>query len=426
MKIKSIILNVLLIIILICLIYFFIYLNNSNFENFADGIISNPLISTNDNSIETIKIDEEQIGIVSSPVELEKEIKINNGLTFDKPLKNANFGYILEAVANDNDFKPKYIDGYYWINIQNVGTKYIYCIMDKSFKGGGWMLAMRSVYGSQNFSYNSEHFTLATTLNSDSEYISNNVIKDINDEDFKISSIGNKIFDYNIDPNIYDAKFDTFNNTLSAEWMAIFYVKDNEGNIIKGGDIQKNNRGYVWYETNVKIDDTYNKIKRIVSPMELFKFLDKSDRKINVKYAQNMGGKFTNANTIRQSGPAPFQSKNILFSSQPISEGNINFYGLNYNSGRPITNVRWGFTFNDSADNSNDVCGGIGTSYTGESTTGTRRGNLINKNKGYSAGNFEVKADNNATFFDRPVEELRNTSYAVEWYVRELGINCSV
>ena len=59
MKIKSIILNVLLIIILICFIYFFIYLNNSNFENFADGIISNPLISTNDNSIETIKFDEE-------------------------------------------------------------------------------------------------------------------------------------------------------------------------------------------------------------------------------------------------------------------------------------------------------------------------------------------------------------------------------
>lgn len=406
MKIKSIILNVLLIIILICFIYFFIYLNNSNFENFEN---------------EVTNIEQSTDYMVSSELPIEEELKVNNGLTFDKPLKNANYGFILEQVNSDDGFKPKYIDGYYWINIQNVGTKYIYCIMDKSFKGGGWMLAMRSVYGSQTFSYDSEHFTTASTLNEDSVYISKNVINNINAEDFKISSIGNKIFDYDLDPNIYDAKFETFNKSLAAEWMAIFYVKDNEGNIIKGGDIKNNNRGYVWYEKNVKIEDTYNKIKRIVSPMDLFIFLDKSNRKINKNYAQNMGGKFTNTNTIR-----PFQSKNLLFSSQPILEGNTNFYGLNYNSGRPITKVRWGFTFNDSADNTNDVCSGIGTSYTGETETGTKRGNSIKKIKGYSAGNFEVKADNYASFLDRPVEELRNTSYAVEWYVRELGINCSV
>ena len=415
MKIKSIILNVLLIIILICFIYFFIYLNNSNFENFEN---------------EPTNIEQSTDYIVSSEVPIEEELKVNNGLTFDKPLKNANFGFILEQVNSDNGFKPKYIDGYYWINIQNVGTKYIYCIMDKSFKGGGWMLAMRSVYGSQTFSYDSEHFTTASTLNEDSVYISKNVINNINAEDFKISSIGNKIFDYDLDPNIYDAKFETFNKSLAAEWMAIFYVKDNEGNIIKGGDIKNNNRGYVWYEKNVKIEDTYNKIKRIVSPMDLFIFLDKSNRKLNdgklySKLAQNILGKFMNTNTTRDNG-MPFQSKNLLFSSQPILEGNTNFYGLNYNSGRPITKVRWGFTFNDSADNTNDVCGGIGTSYTGETETGTKRGNSIKKIKGYSAGNFEVKADKNASFHDRPVEELRNTSYAVEWYVRELGINCSV
>ena len=415
MKIKSIILNVLLIIILICFIYFFIYLNNSNFENFEN---------------EPTNIEQSTDYIVSSEVPIEEELKVNNGLTFDKPLKNANFGFILEQVNSDNGFKPKYIDGYYWINIQNVGTKYIYCIMDKSFKGGGWMLAMRSVYGSQTFSYDSEHFTTASILNEDSVYISKNVINNINAEDFKISSIGNKIFDYDLDPNIYDAKFETFNKSLAAEWMAIFYVKDNEGNIIKGGDIKNNNRGYVWYEKNVKIEDTYNKIKRIVSPKDLFIFLDKSNRKLNdgklySKLAQNILGKFMNTNTTRDNG-MPFQSKNLLFSSQPILEGNTNFYGLNYNSGRPITKVRWGFTFNDSADNTNDVCGGIGTSYTGETETGTKRGNLIKKIKGYSAGNFEVKADKNASFHDRPIEELRNTSYAVEWYVRELGINCSV
>jgi hypothetical protein len=132
MKINSIILNVLFIIILICLIYFFIYLNNSNFENFANT--------------DPVDIPTEET-IVSSEVDLIEEVKTNNGLTFNKPLKNANFGYILEAVADKNVFIPKYIDGYYWVNIQNMGSQYIYCIMDKKYFGGGWMLAMRSVIG---------------------------------------------------------------------------------------------------------------------------------------------------------------------------------------------------------------------------------------------------------------------------------------
>ena len=409
MKIKSIILNVLLIIILICFIYFFIYLNNSNFENFEN---------------EPTKIEQSTDYIVSSRVQIEEEIKVNNGLTQDKPLKNANFGYILEAVAGENDFKPKFVDGYYWINIQDVGTKYIYCIMDKKYFGGGWMLALRSVFGSKNFSYDSPHFKEETLLNNEAKYISQNIIKDLKIDDFKISSIGDKIYSTNINeikPNIYDAKFDTFNNTKANEWMAIFYVKDKDGNIISGGDYKDNNRGWVWYEKNVKIDtiDNFNtKIKKLVSPLELFQFLDKykTEKKLSTTLAQNIGGKFTNA-TDRKT-----PLTNILFSSQPISVRNTSFYGLNYISGRNITNVRWGFNFNDSNDKSNDAFGGIGTSYSGEST---KRTNLRdNKNGGYSAGNFELD-DPSAEFLDRPVEELRNTSYAVEWYVREISTNCS-
>lgn len=426
MKIKSIILNVLFIIILICLIYFFIYLNNSNFENFTEGILTNPEKNDNqNNNIENTTI-ESQNNIVSSPIETINEVKVNNGLTFNKPLKNANFGYILESIANDNDFKPTFIDGYYWINIQDIGTKYIYCIMDKNYFGGGWMLAMRSVFGSKNFSYDSPHFKESTLLNNESEYISQNIIKDLKMDDFKISSIGNKIYSTNINeikPNIYDAKFDTFNNTKANEWMAIFYVKDKDGNIIRGGDYKDNNRGWVWYEKNVKIDtiDNFNtKIKKIVSPLELFQFLDKNktERKLSGKFAQNMYGKFTNATDRKK------PLTNILFSSQPISERNTSFYGLNYISGRNITNIRWGFNFNDSNDKSNDAFGGIGTSYNGESIIKTNlRGNK-NNNDGYSAGNFELD-DPSAEFLDRPVEELRNTSYAVEWYVREIGTSCS-
>jgi len=410
MKIKSIILNVLFIIILICLIYFFIYLNNSNFENFAG---TDPVEITSEESI------------VASEVNLIEDVITNNGLTFNKPLKNANFGYILESVANDNEFKPKFIDGYYWVNIQNIGSQYIYCIMDKKYFGGGWMLAMRSVIGSKNFSYDSTYFKQPSTLNIDSKFIANNVINGLRSNDFKISSIGEKIYNKNLDPNIFDAKFHTFNYTNASEWMAIFYVKDNKGNIITGGDYEKNTRGWVWYEKDVKIQatDNFNKnFNKIVSPLELFRFLDenKKARKISSKFAQNMGGKFTNAKVRK--GQNPLTNTNIIFSSQPISEDNTSFYGINYiNSNRPVSNIRWGFSFNDSEDSSNDAFSGIGTSYIDVSNVNGSQ----NKNA-YSAGNFEMSDNPKVEFLDRPLPELRNASYAVEWYVREPGINCSV
>ena len=410
MKINSIILNVLFIIILICLIYFFIYLNNSNFENFANT--------------DPVDIPTEET-IVSSEVDLIEEVKTNNGLTFDKPLKNANFGYILEAVADNNEYKPKYIDGYYWVNIQNMGSQYIYCIMDKKYFGGGWMLAMRSVIGSKNFSYNSTYFKEPSILNNDSKFIANEVIKDLKSDDFSISSIGGQIYSKNLDPMKYDAKFHTFNYTNASEWMAIFYVKDNNGNIITGGDYVKNTRGWVWYEKDVKIQatDNFNKrFNKIVSPLDLFKFLDdnKISRKISSKFAQNMSGKFTNAKVRR--GKNPLENTNIIFSSQPISEDNTSFYGINYsNSNRPVSNIRWGFSFNDSEDSSNDAFSGIGTSYVDMSNVNGSQ----NKNA-YSAGNFEMTDNPTTEFLDRPQRELRNASYAVEWYVREPGVNCSV
>ena len=417
MKNKSIILNVLFIIILICLIYFFIYLNNSNFENFENvGFGKEELVK--DKEVANVEIDQLESS-VSSPTDLENDIIVNNGLTFDRPLKNANFAYILQETAENSSFKPKFVDGYYWINIQDVGTKYIYCIMDKKFKGGGWMLAMRSVYGSKTFSYNSKHFTKPTTLNDNNKYINENIIKNLKESDFAISSIGEKIYDRkNIDPNKYDAKFDTFNYTGATEWMAIFYVKDKDGNIIKGGDIPNNTRGWVWYEKNVKIDaiDNFNKkFQKIVSPIELFKFLDDNgQRKISTIPAQNTI-KFSNAKNRN----TPIT--NIIFSSQPISQYNTSFYGLNYNTGRKVSKMRWGFSFNDKRDKNNDAFGGIGTSYIENFNSPTKEGS----DEGYSAGNFETRDDPTAEFLDRPPVELRETSYAIEWYVRELATNCS-
>lgn len=414
MKIKAIILNVLFIIILICLIYFFIYLNNSNFENFmseSDNPFKNPALD--DNKYNTNPVGTVNIPSINnnnfSPIPIDAKEKLSNGFTFDNPLMSVNFAYSLADVYNSKlqnyETEIEFKDGYYWILIPNIGPKYIYCIMDKKYNGGGWMLAMRSVYGSRNFSYESKHFKTSTVLNDDSKTIQK-IIDDnkLRAPDFSISSIGEKIYDSNIDPNQYDAKFSTFNNSVATEWMAIFYVKNSNGNKIIGGDqIKENDRGWIWYEKNVKSDEG-----ELVTPLELFNKLNQNDRELtkyyNNKYALNLS-KF-----IKERKKPYDQNEQQIFSSQPISEKSVNYYGINYNKARSYSKMRWGFNFNDADDGTNDAFGGIGSSYTINET---------NNQDGFSAGNFEIKGDD-SKFLDRPSDKtLRNRSFAVEWYVRE-------
>ncbi len=443
MKIKAIILNVLFIIILICLIYFFIYLNNSNFENF----INNPLADdTSDVIVDSTNIDSVSNQTVASEYTPKPEEIINNGFSQKTPLVSVDYAYVLEKHYKNTigtTYKPNYTDGYYWINIKNAGSKYIYCIMDKDYAGGGWMLALRSVYGSKNFSYDSDHFKFSTTLNDDPSYITK-IIKDLDEKDFKISSIGNKIYstDGSIKPDEYDAKFDTFNHSDANEWMAIFYLKDtnDKTRTIIGGDIKapNNKRGWIWKETNVKNTNIIDGVKKEepISALKLFNILDKNGgdiinnnptniRDLTIKYhpegqAQNMGGKFLIDRKDNK--------KNQIFSSQEKIDKK-SFYGMNYDRGHPYSKVRWGFNFNDANDNTNDAFSGIGTSV----VTGLEFQNNkppINE-KGYSAGNFEMTYDYNTgtrnepsknKFKDRPydskINELYFKSYAVEWYVR--------
>lgn len=422
MKIKSTILNVLFIIILICLIYFFIYLNNSNFENFIGedaGIILNPLSSDMSTSFQRpVEIVSENRGITASIVELPEIEIINDGSSINKPLQNTKSAYILTEYSKNiekgkNKFIPEYLDGYYWI-IVNGTPRYIYCIMDKNYFGGGWMLAMRSVYGSKNFSYDSSYFTKANTLNDDPEYISSIIPKSwqIDGGELKISSIGSNIYKKNLSPEKYDAKFHTFNFTKAEEWMAIFYIKLPSGRIITGGDLKKNNRGWVWYENNVKIN------RKKVSPLELFNYLD-NDKPLNLtnlyaRTAHYIGGKFMNG-LNREDNKANYNNQ-IFSSLRPIRD-NTDFYGFNCNNKNPLTNVRWGFNFNNMTDDTNNVISGIGTSYRTQNSDGSYN----RSEKGFSAGNFEMTGkSSDSNFFDRPIDEiLKNCSYAVEWYVRE-------
>jgi hypothetical protein len=440
MNIRTVILNVLFITILICLIYFYIYLNNSNFEYFELENFYNPLAITDGNSsnnadtITSVEVSTPTQTGVGSIVPPQLVRTINNGKEFNVALSSIETADVIVRVAREEPgaFVPDYKDGYYWINLPFVGTRYIYCIMDKNYFRGGWMLAMRSVKGSKTFSYNSRHFSRETTLNDGSDYINSIIPKtssgEADDVELSVSSIGNKIYNLADETGTLDAKFDTFNHFPAKEWMAIFYVKDDNHNPVIGGDISNptiNKRGWVWYEPNVKT--TFNSSNTAldtegISPLQLFNKFDtipsaRLDRDLTIHYnkygyAQNIAGKFTNASSRTNQGAL----RGGLWSSQ-LMDGK-SFYGLNYKNqsagvaeGKSL--VRWGFTFNDvKTDDTNDVVAGIGLSH-GSDATGTN---------GYSAGNFEnsnTMMSSSSKFWDKPKDEsMRNMSYAVEWYVR--------
>ena len=57
-----------------------------------------------------------------------------------------------------------FTDGTYWINLPFVGPTQVFCILNSSVDGGGWMMAMKATRGT-TFQYSSSHWTSVTTLN---------------------------------------------------------------------------------------------------------------------------------------------------------------------------------------------------------------------------------------------------------------------
>ena len=106
-----------------------------------------------------------------------------DGSTYEQAAKSA------QAILALN---PSATDGVYWINLPTVGPKQIYCLMNASFYGGGWMMALKATRGA-TFTYSASYWTNANTLNpSDTTR------------------------------NDADAKFDTFNYYQGQDVMAIW------------------------------------------------------------------------------------------------------------------------------------------------------------------------------------------------------------
>ena len=55
-------------------------------------------------------------------------------------------------------------DGVYWINLPTVGPTEVYCLMNSSANGGGWMMAMKATTGT-TFNYSANYWNTINTLN---------------------------------------------------------------------------------------------------------------------------------------------------------------------------------------------------------------------------------------------------------------------
>jgi len=390
MNIKIIIFNIFLIVFLFSLIYLYIYINYT-YEGFyeieEDTIESNYL--NKENTITRINPTMEEIERDGSNPNSAINIRILPYLNFLRTSKKL----------------PPLGDNYYWITIPNIGDRYIYCIMNDNYAGGGWMLAMRGVRGSKTFGYNSKYWTTNDTLNNSFESITKVINNNNNLVNLSISSIGDLIYN-NYENNLngglneinrLDAKFDTFNWYPTSEWMAIFYYKRNinDGRPIyyRGGDrfdnlSPENAKGWIWRENNVNI-----KKNELIPPRALFESRGKIQ---STKSLVNLTSKYGvyNAKELDK-----FKSKPDGYPQLWSSQSAYNFYGINYeipSHGSSKSYVRWGFAWNENPGNpndTNDVYAGIGSGYRG----------------GYSCGDF-IDCCQDITGV--------NSSIAFEWYVR--------
>jgi hypothetical protein len=348
MRINFVLFNFLLLIFLGTLIYLYFYINYSTFEGFIDTTVSD---KTGQLAFE----------------ELPATLTIRNGSKPDLYLLSAqHILYINEVFITKT---PTLGNGYYWINLPVVGPKLIYCIADKNFFGGGWMLAMRSIFMSRTFGYTSKHWTYNSTLNASSpeiiqklptllgtpivntngsimDPIQNFDISEINnryntENKYKYSSVGKNLYlnflsesriyiPTETDINNFDCKLDTYNYFRATEIMIVFYFKNEKD--YKGGD-GENDVGWVWTE---KIKNPDAKISIQPTLLELFQYLDANNETRSNSDTPRTLTKFKKQGSGTKS--------HIWYSTKPDGEKKaFSFYGFNYKKNN--IGVRIGFSF---------------------------------------------------------------------------------
>jgi len=195
---------------------------------------------------------------------------------------------------------PSSTDGVYWIDLPTVGPTQIYCIMNSSYYGGGWMLAMKATRGT-TFNFTSSYWETNNTLNPTA-----------------------------INLNDGDAKYNSYNYFQGTDIMARF------PDVTAGGTLGTGLGAWTWHENSFYSSGQATTL--------LNHFTNTAD---NTYLLQDAAVTSWDGHS---GGP---------FSSQ----GGWRRYGFNIDDGTGTgqSRARWGFSWNNEASpGSNDVAGGIG------------------------------------------------------------------
>lgn len=209
---------------------------------------------------------------------------------------------------------PSKPDGVYWIDLPTVGPTQLYCIMNSTYNGGGWMLAMKATTTTTTFKYAANYWTTANTLNKTDLTRAN-----------------------------ADAKYDVMNYFQAKDMMAIW--PDISNNSAESGSID-NLTNWTWLQ-----NDFHNSGSRTT-----------------------LISKFSGAQVAYETSTTGTMNFSGFGSSAFTKQQGFTFYGINYTT-LANASVRWGFAWNNETNqSSNDVSGGIGMgSNYGDFSAGDKR-----------------------------------------------------
>jgi hypothetical protein len=194
---------------------------------------------------------------------------------------------------------PSKPDGVYWIDLPTAGPTQIYCLMNSTYSGGGWMLAMKATTGT-TFSYSSTYWTGVNTLNPT-----------------------------DVTRNNGDAKYQVMNYFQAKDMLAIWPDILNSGT--ESGSID-NLTNWTWLQNNFH----------------------------NSGSTTTLISKFSGAQVAYETTTSGTMTFSGYGASAFSNQGGFTFYGINYTT-LANASVRWGFAWNNETNQaSNDVSGGIG------------------------------------------------------------------
>lgn len=264
-------------------------------------------------------------------------------------------------------------NGLYWIlpkNGNNANAKQIYCIMDSTVFGGGWMLALKGARDKNTFTYGSSYWTTDNTLNEE----------DLNQEDFT------------------DAKYDIYNYYEASDCLAIF-----DGNDTNGELTFVNNFEYGWIWTMPSFYNNGGKISLLnyfKSGFSTFFYTTTNTGRLDYvrSYLKNKGWYLSPSYFDQYLVDVTCKKRNPLNRKIFSHQEQFKAWGLNFVPGGWNHAVRWGGSFNenwgwwDGIPNTNDVSCGIGI-----------------QAKNYSAGDAIICCQSSAG---------TNRSMGFKWFIR--------